>query len=95
MQKINYGCSWSGEELVVVQFSENLENSVELANEIKKAIQQVNRKRQFNGNCKIAYKIATSPCLDKQFEDVANGQFKFVDDEDAVQEKEGPTFFKL
>ena len=64
--KIRYGCKFGGNELVVIQLSEEMTDNVKLAQELKRVIAKENIRRAYRGQPKIAYKITTSEKLVEQ-----------------------------
>ena len=92
--KVRFGCRFSGKELVVIQISEEIENSGEIANKLKQVLQRENIRRVQNGKEKIAYSITTSEKLGEQFPEVADGSFRLKPEDDAIQEADmGMMFF--
>jgi len=92
--KIQFGCTFHGEQIVVVQISEEIDNSLFIANEMKRVLQKENIRRERDGKPKIAYKIATSEKLGEQFPEVAKGGFRLTEDETIIQEADmGMVFF--
>lgn len=85
-KKIHFGCRFGGEELVVIQISEEMAGNEKLAYELQQVLEKDNIRRTYMGKPKVAYKIATSEKLAEQFPDVAAGGFQLTKDQKTVQE---------